>query len=120
MDETVRTRALTYTRSHLKEIVSYAIAAISMVITVSVAYGHKQAGSETLVTDVATLKSDMKALSASVANTNVALGRIEGTLNGINMKTNEFGKFKEGVEQGAKEALATPVPKLTKGHRAKN
>jgi len=120
VEETIRTKALTYTRSHLKEIVSYVVAGVSMVITVSVAYGHKQAGSETMVTDISVLKTQMQALSASVASTNISLARIEGTLNGINMKTNEFGKFKEGVEQGAKEALATPVPKLTKSHRAKN
>lgn len=120
-EETIRTKAINYTRVHIKELASYLVACISMLVTVSVAYGHKQAGSETLVIDVSTLKSDMQALKSSVASTNVSLARIEGTLNGINMKADEFGKFKDGVQQGAKEALATPVPKgPLPGHRAKH
>jgi hypothetical protein len=118
-EDTLRTKALTYTRDHLKEIAAYAVAVASTVVTLSIAYGHKQAGSETLVSDVAKLKTDMQTLNSAVATTNVSLARIEGTLNGINMKADEFGKFKDGVQQGAKEALATPVPKLS-GRRARH
>lgn len=77
---------------------------------------HKQVANETLATDVATLKSDMQGLKASVATTNIQLATIQGTLNGINMKTDSFGKFKDDFQKGAKEALAMPVKQ---GHRAK-
>lgn len=115
-EETIRTRVINTTRDHWKAVLHFASWALAALVTVSVAIGHKQADNATLATDVATLKTDMQGLKSSVASTNVSLARIEGTLNGINMKTDEFGKFKDGVQQGAKEALAIPVPK---GHRAK-
>src|SRR5689334_23618256 len=49
----LRTKAISYTRDHLKEIAAYAIAFASTVVTLSIAYGHKQANSEQLSTDVA-------------------------------------------------------------------
>lgn len=119
-EETIRTKALTYTRENWKVIIAWVITAVTTGANAFIAIGHKQAGSETLVGDVATLKTDMKGLKDSVASTNVSLARIEGTLNGINMKADEFGEFKKGVQTGAREALATPIPKGPQGRRAKH
>lgn len=66
------------------------------------------------------VEADAQEFKKSLAETKQALSRMEGVLAGISMKAEAFGKFQSDVQTGAKEALATHVPKLVinKGRRA--
>lgn len=121
MDDTIRTRALDYTRSHLKEITAYAIAIASSVVTISMAYGHKQADTEMTAKDFQELKGEVKAMHGELTQVKESQARIEGTVAAIIPWAQGAAKFQAAVQQGAAEALATPVPKgpAPPGHRVR-
>jgi len=117
-DETIRTKALTYTRSHLKEILAYAITAASVTVTASMAYGHKQAGDEMTAKDFQELKVEVQKMHSELTQVKESQARVEGTVAAIIPWAQGAAKFQAAVQQGAAEALATPIPKS--GHRAKH
>jgi hypothetical protein len=117
-DETIRTKALNYSRLHLKEIVAYLITAASVTITASMAYGHKQAGDEMTAKDFQDLKNEVQRMHGELTEVKESQARVEGTVAAIIPWAQGAAKFQAAVQQGAAEALATPIPKT--GHRAKH
>jgi len=112
--ETIRTKALVYTRNHLKEIVAYTIAAVSTVVsaivTLSVAFGHDQAGKEMTAQDFQAMKAEVRLMHSELIQVKESQARTEGTLSAIVPWAQGVAKFQASVQQGAAEALATPVP----------
>jgi hypothetical protein len=113
--ETIRTKALVYTRNHLKEIVAYTIAAVStvvsVIVTLSVAFGHDQAGKEMTAQDFQAMKAEVRLMHSELIQVKESQARTEGTLSAIVPWAQGVAKFQASVQQGAAEALATPVPK---------
>lgn len=118
-EETIRTKAITYTRDHLKEIVAYAIAAASSVVSLSVTFGHTQADKEMTAKDFQDLKVEVHNMHGELTQVKESQARVEGTVAAIIPWAQGAAKFQAAVQQGAAEALATPVPKgpSTQGHR---
>lgn len=118
-DDTIRTKAITYTRDHVKEIIAYAIAVASSVVAGSVAYGHKQADSEMLSTTVKELTTKVDALSGKVDDIAISQAEMKGTLTVVKDQVQSVVQFKTDVTEGIKDANQVRIPKLT-GHRAKH
>lgn len=117
-EDTIRTRALGYTRNHLKEIAAYAVAFASSVVAASVTWGHKQADNEMQARDFESLKIEVQQMHGELTQVKESQARVEGTVAAIIPWAQGVAKFQAGVQRGAEEALATPVPKG--GHRAKH
>lgn len=114
-EETIKTRAITYTRDHLKEIAAYAIAVASTVVTVSMAYGHKQADTEMLSTKVDSLVTEVQSMRGEVRTLSDKQIEMSGKLDAMDDKVDDFKNWKDRV-QGVAETVS--VPKL--GHHAKH
>lgn len=125
-EETIRTKAISYTRAHLKEIVAYTIAGVSTVVsaivTLSVAFGHGQADKEMQAKDFQDLKIEVHNMHGELTQVKESQARVEGTVSAIIPWAQGAAKFQAAVQQGAAEALATPVPTgpYNQGHRAKH
>lgn len=116
-EDTLRTRVGDFTRNHMKEIASYAIAVASSVVAVSVTWGHKQADSEMQAKDFQSLKDEVHEMHNELRQVTASQARTEGTVAAIIPWAQGVAKFQAGVQKGAEEALATPVPKGPPVHR---
>lgn len=114
MDDTIRTKAVSYTRDHLKEIAAYAIAIASTVVTVSMAYGHKQADNEMLGTKVDSLVTEVQSMRGDVRKLSDKQIEMSVKLDAVDDKVDDFKNWKDRVT-GVAETIT--VPKL--GRRAR-
>ena len=118
-DDTIRTKAITYTRDHLKEIAAYAIAVASTVVTFSMAYGHKQADSEIQAKDFREFKEEVKAdirdLKSSVQDVKMNQVSDHATMVIVGSDVHDL---KMMADHASDVAESFKVPRLT-GHRAK-
>lgn len=117
MEETIRTRTISYTRSHWKGVLHVASWALAALVAYEFSQGHKLAETEMTAKDFQDLKQQVSEMRADMASMKASQARTEGTLNAIVPWAQGVAKFQASVQQGAKEALETPVPK---GHRAKH
>lgn len=118
MEDTIRTKGLTFARNHLKEIAAYAIAAGSMTVTASMALGHRQADNEMLSTTVRTLSDKVDSLSGKVDGIALSQAEMKGTLTVVKEQVQDVAQFKVDVTEGIKDARKVSVPTLT-GRRAR-
>lgn len=114
-DDTIRTKALTYTRDHLKEIAAYAVAVASSVVAASVTWGHKQADTEMLSKNVSDLTIEIKSMHGEVRELSDNQIKMSGKLDSVDEKVNDFKTWKDRIT-GVAETIN--IPKLA--HRAKH
>lgn len=124
-DDTIRTRAINYTRTNWSKVLAWVIAgvstAISTVATVSMGLAHRQDDGQTLVNNVAVLTTKVDSLTTKVNDIALTQAEMKGTLTVVKDQVQPLVKFKDDTSQGIKDALATPVPKFNiGGHRAKH
>lgn len=117
-DDTIRTRAVNVAKRSPSRTIAWAISIVSTVITLSIAYGHRQANGEMQAKDFQSLKSEVQQMHDELIQVKESQARTEGTLGAISLWAQGVAKFQTSVQEGAKEALATPVPKLAPAHRA--
>lgn len=119
-EETIRTKAITYTRDHLKEIAAYAIAFASTVVSVSVAFGHKQGATEVTNTQVIeklnAMATDIQSVKITLQTHGERMAALEAT---SNMTQSDVHDLKALADQATDVAKNFKVPRFT-GHRAKN
>jgi hypothetical protein len=118
-EETVRTRTLHYTRNHWKGVLHFASWALAGLVTYEFSQGKSLAQKEMTASEFTALQTEVHGMHEEVRQMKESQARTEGTLSAISVWAQGMAKFQAGVQQGAVEALATPVPKLT-GHRAKH
>lgn len=113
-DETIRTRAINYTHRNWRTVLHFASWSLAAIVTISVAVGHKQADREMQAKDFQSLKSEVQLMHNELVQVKDSQARTEGTLSAISLWASGMAKFQTNVQQGAADALSTPIPK---GHR---
>lgn len=114
MEDTIRTRAIDFTRKHTKEVVAYAIAVASTVVTVSMAFGHKQADAEELIRKVDSLSTKVESVNVTLQQHGEKLAALEAT---TTMTQNDVRDLKHLADHAQDVAEQFKVPRLT-GHRS--
>lgn len=121
--ETIRTKAITYTRTNWKIVLHIASWGLAGFAAYEFGQGHKQAEKEMNAQDFKNLQTDVASIHSDISQMKESQARTEGTLSAINMWAQGMATFKQNVQGGARDALDHPVPKLTdpkQGHRAKH
>lgn len=119
-DETIRTKALSYTRDHWKSVLHVASWAMAALVAYEFSQGHKQAETEMTAKDFQELKVEVHNMHGELTQVKESQARVEGTVAAIIPWAQGAAKFQAAVQQGAKEALETSVPKgPSAGHRAR-
>lgn len=109
MEDTIRTRALTYGRDHFKEVVAYVVAIASTVVSVSVGLGHRQASGEELTENVSKLLTKFDELNGNfivMQRDNAVMG------NEVHHVKEDVGELKEWKDKVTGVADNTHVPKV--------
>lgn len=115
MEDTARTRALNYTRINWKVVAAYLVAAVSTLVNVSIALGHKQADGTALVEKVESLASKVDGLSSKVSTQSESIAGMKATVDMIHEDVTGVKAWKDRVT-GVAETVT--VPKL-QSHRAR-
>lgn len=120
MDETIRTKALTYTRDHFKEILAYGIAVASSVVTLSMAYGHRQGATEVtniqVIDKLNAVATDIQSMKSTLQTHGERMAALEAT---SQMTQSDVHDLKALADHASDVAENFKVPRLT-GHRAKH
>jgi phage shock protein A len=116
--DTVVTPALTKAVSKWRMWGPWLAAALAWAWSMSNTMGQKQVNNEVLAQTVSDLKLSVDGMKGQIEEVKQSQAEMKGTLTAINGWAQGVSKFQAGVQQGAAEALATPIPK--QGHRAKH
>lgn len=116
MDETIRTRALSYTRSHWKIILSSVATAIitsgGWLAAKSFDAGKRMSDDATLVRKIDDMASDIKRQGEQQAEANLHLARMDEHMTSIDGHIHDLEDWRNGK--------GVPVFSTNQGHRAKH
>ncbi len=119
-DETIRTKALVYTRDHAKEILAYAITVAMSVVTFSVAFGHKQGATEVtnaqVIEKLNAMDTHIQSIDRTLQTHGERMAALEAT---SSMTQSDVHDLKALADHASDVAESFKVPRLT-GHRAKH
>jgi len=122
-EETIRTKALNYTRDHLKVIVSVGLTSIVWLVVQSFSVGayrekidqmdkhmesidqKQEAKADVERQDRQQMKDDLSEIKTTVRGMDARLGRVED--------------WRDGIRRDVQDANAVKIPKLTMGHRTR-
>ena len=105
-------------RGHWQVLASVLGTSVVWLVVQSVGFGHYQADNETRMQNFTKLQDEVQQMHGELTQVKESQARTEGTLSAISLWAQGMSKFQTSVQEGAKEALATPVPKV--GARAKH
>lgn len=110
MEDTIRIKAITYTRDHWKIVLHLTSWAMAALVAYEFSQGHKQAEIEMTAKDFQDLKVEVRAMHGELTQVKESQARVEGTVAAIIPWAQGAAKFQAAVQKGAAEALAIPVP----------
>lgn len=120
MDETIKTKALSYARLNFRQLLAYAVATISTIVSISVGVGRHETKNEMdaakMNETLIQVTTKLDRMSDKVDNLAVQQAQTTATLNAVHEEVLEVKEWKERVT-GVADTFR--VPKLTEGHRAK-
>lgn len=112
--DTIRTRALTYTRTNWKAVIAYVVAAVTTGANVFIAIGHRQSDSAVVAASVTQLVTKVEGLTDKVNTQSSDISGMKSTVDMIHEDVQGFKAWKDRVT-GVAETVT--VPKL-QGRRA--
>lgn len=115
-DDTIRTRALTFGRSHWKMVAAWVIACASTLVNISIAIGHRQSDSAVVAASVTQLVSKVDGLTDKVNTQSADIAGMTAKVDMIHEDVNGIKAWKDGIKQDVKAANEVNVPKF-QSHR---
>lgn len=113
MEDTIRTKAINYTRTNWKTVVAYVVAAVTTGANVFIAIGHRQSDSAVVAASVTQLVTKVEGLTDKV---NTQSADIAGMTAKVDMIHDDVQGFKAWKDRVTGVAETVTVPKL-QGHR---